>query len=64
MPRYRIIIELDHPGLATSVDETIKPPNEWNWGMILGPDCRRINVRVYEAEPRLLIERAWAVGSR
>lgn len=54
MPRYRVVLEFDHPGegqtLIHDPDKSLsRSPDHWNWARKIDlPEVTNLNVEVYE----------------
>ena len=52
MPRYRVVLEFDHPGDGVVIGpgkDTTRSPEHWSWGRILC-DVSNVEATVFEAE--------------
>lgn len=57
--RYKIVIELDHPGTGSLAPngDTYNAPDLWNWQQKLGAECSDIKVTTFK------ITEEWVGGS-
>jgi hypothetical protein len=54
MPRYRVILEFNHPGDGEKRDggrSTTRAPQHWIFQRFLESDCTGLTAEVYEEKP-------------
>jgi hypothetical protein len=68
MPRYKVVLEFDHPGQGMPAQDgsggTLNDPTHWRWDMYLTEDCSDIVAQVFEYEQVFLSRSEYTNGTK